>query len=320
MKTGNDTLRIEGSPSTDRLDRYLVERMPEISRSTFQRLIGDHHLLVNGLPTKPNHRPRAGDAITIHWPAPESSEVLPEEMPLEILFEDEDLLVINKPADLVVHPSAGHKTGTIVNAVLHHCRGQLSGIGGVIRPGIVHRLDLGTSGCLAVAKNDSAHLQLSEHFAERRVEKIYQTVLCGNLTPPAGDIRAAIARHPTRRQQMAVVPASKGRSARTTYRLLERLEGAAFVEAVLHTGRTHQIRVHFQHLGYPVLGDDTYGQRQTKRLQELTGYRAPRQLLHARSLAFPHPRTRQRMEFNAPLPEDFRAGVAALRMSSNPTR
>lgn len=319
MKTGSDTLRIEASPRTGRLDRYLAERMPEISRSTFQRLIVDCHLKVNGLPTKPNHRPLAGEIVSIHWPAPKSSEVFPQDIPLEILFEDEDLLVINKPADLVVHPSAGHENGTIVNAVLHHCCGRLSGIGGVVRPGIVHRLDLGTSGCLVVAKNDPAHLKLSEHFAERRVEKIYQTVVCGILTPEAGDIRAAIARHPTRRQQMAVVPAAKGRFARTTYRLLERLRGASFVEAVLHTGRTHQIRVHFQHLGFPVQGDDTYGKRQTKRLHEETGYLAPRQLLHARKLAFPHPRTGRLMEFNAPLPEDFRAGLAALRMSANPS-
>ncbi|MSU36576.1 MAG: RluA family pseudouridine synthase [Pedosphaera sp.] len=291
--------------------------MPEISRSTFQRLIVDCHLKINGLPTKPNHRPRAGEVITIRWPTPKSSEVLPQEIPLEILFEDEDVLVINKPADLVVHPSAGHENGTIVNAVLHHCCGRLSGIGGVIRPGIVHRLDMGTSGCLVVAKNDSAHLKLSEHFAERRVEKIYQMVVCGILTPETGDIRAAIARHPTRRQQMAVVPAAKGRFARTTYQLLEALHRASFVEAVLHTGRTHQIRVHFQHLGFPVLGDDTYGKRQTKRLHEETGYLAPRQLLHARKLTFPHPRTRRLMEFNAPLPEDFRAGLAALQISTN---
>ena len=210
-----------------------------------------------------------------------------------------------------MHPSAGHEESTLVNALLHHCAGQLSGVGGVARPGIVHRLDQQTSGCLVVAKDDPTHVALSAQFAGRAVEKIYHAIVCGAVTPVRGDIRAAIARHPTHRKRMAVTDGS-GREAWTSYRVLEPLLEATLLEASLHTGRTHQIRVHFKHLGFPLLGDATYGSRQNKRLTGLTGYRALRQMLHAHKLTFKHPQTGQRMTFEAPRPADFKEALARL--------
>lgn len=309
-----DTVVIGQTLRGERLDRFLHNRFPEVSRSTIQRLIANCRIQVDGQPTKPTHAPRAGEVVTIAWPRAEPGTLVAQEIPLEVLHEDEDLLVINKPADLVVHPSAGHVDGTIANAVMHHCRGGLSGIGGVERPGIVHRLDLGTSGCLVIAKHDRSHLALSESFAERTVEKVYQCIVCGALAPEAGEVRAHIARHPSHRKRMAVAEGDKGRFAWTTYRMLGPLRGATFVEAELHTGRTHQIRVHMQHLGFPILGDETYGKRQTARVFAETGYAAPRQMLHARKLAFRHPRTQRFMEFNAPLPKDFKAALEALAL------
>src|SRR5205814_111238 len=199
---------------------------------------------VNGLKVKPTHTPRAGEQVEAHWPEARSAEAQPEEMPLDILFEDDALVVLHKPAGLVVHPAAGHDEHTLVNALLHHCAGQLSGIGGVARPGIVHRLDKDTSGCMVVAKNDETHIALSAQFATRKVEKIYHAIVCGEMERDSGEIRAAIARHPSHRKRMAV-RAGTGREARTNYRVLERLRAATLVEASLHTGRTHQIRVHF---------------------------------------------------------------------------
>ena len=222
------------------------------------------------------------------------------------------MLVLNKAAGLVVHPAAGHEEHTLVNALLHHCAGQLSGIGGVARPGIVHRLDKETSGCLVVAKNDDTHLALSTQFATRKVQKMYHAIVCGEMPRDQGEIRAAIARHPSHRKRMAVDD-DVGREARTSYRVLERLRGATLVEAVLHTGRTHQIRVHFQFVGFPLVGDATYGDRQNQRLAELTRYTAPRQMLHASQLSFVHPRTGKRLSFTAPCPEDFRDALSALR-------
>lgn len=311
-----DRLVLTQTLPRERLDRHLVSLLGGVSRATIQRLLEEGRITVDGHPAKPTHAPRAGETVAIDWPPVRSSEVVPQEIPLDILFEDEDLVVLNKPADLVVHPSAGHDDGTLVNALLHHCRGQLSGIGGVERPGIVHRLDLGTSGCLVVAKNDRMHVALSALFQERRVEKFYQCIVCGDLQPPQGDIHANIARHPSHRKRMAVVQG--GRDAWTTYRRLERLRNSTFVEAQIHTGRTHQIRVHFQHLGYPVLGDETYGKPASKRVTEATGVAPPRQMLHARRLVFAHPRTGRVCEFDAPLPADFRAVLEALRPEPGP--
>ena len=313
MSARTENFIVEKSLPAGRLDTFLRERFPAASRGAMQRLIEQGHVRVNGQTVKPTHRPRAGEQIEIHWPEAKSADAQPEEIPLAILFEDQSLLVLNKPAGLVVHPAAGHEEHTLVNALLHHCRGSLSGIGGVVRPGIVHRLDKETSGCLVVAKNDETHLALSAQFAKRRVEKIYNAIVCGELARESGEIRTAIARHPSHRKRMAVRDDDSGRAAHTSYRVLERLNAATHVEARIHTGRTHQVRVHFQFLGHPLVGDETYGTRPNARLQELTGYAAPRVMLHARELSFIHPRTEEPMSFEAPLPNDFREALKLLR-------
>jgi 23S rRNA pseudouridine1911/1915/1917 synthase len=307
----DETFRIERSLPAERLDKFLADRYPAVSRATLQRLIEDGHIRVNGRRTKPTHHPRAGEEVSVHWPPPRSSEVRAQEIPLDILHEDEHLLVLNKRPGMVVHPSAGHEDRTLVNALLHHCRGRLSGIAGVARPGIVHRLDEDTSGCLVVAKTDAAHLALSKQFAARTLRKVYHAIVCGVMVNDTGSIRAPIGRHPSRRKLMTVL--DTGREAWTTFRVRERLRGATHVEIHLHTGRTHQIRVHFQYIGHPVAGDRVYGAKPDARLRELTGYAAPRQLLHAQTLAFTHPATGVELEFEAPLPEDFRAALQALR-------
>jgi 23S rRNA pseudouridine1911/1915/1917 synthase len=301
-----DSFVVEKSLPAERLDAFLRRRFPVASRVALKRLIEQGHICVNGRTVKPTHAPRAGETIEVHWPEPQPARAQPEEMPLDILFEDRSLLVLNKPAGLVVHPAAGHEEHTLVNALLHHCGGDLSGIGGVARPGIVHRLDKETSGCLVIAKNDETHIALSAQFAGRKVKKIYSAIVCGELARNAGEIRASIARHPSHRKRMAVRDDDSGRAAHTTWRVLERLNSATLVEAQLHTGRTHQIRVHFQFLGHPLAGDETYGARQNRKLTELTGYEAPRVMLHARELSFIHPRTEASLSFAAPLPEDFR--------------
>ena len=315
MSPRTEIFTVEKSLPNRRLDAFLREKFPDTSRVTLKRLIEQGHVQVNGQTVKPMRSPRAGEQIEIHWPEAKPAEAQPEEMPLDILFEDKSLLVLNKPAGLVVHPAAGNEEHTLVNALLHHCTGQLSGIGGVARPGIVHRLDKETSGCLVIAKNDETHLELSKQFAARAVGKIYNAILCGEVARDAGEIRAAIARHPTHRKRMVARDDDTGRAAHTSYRVLERLNSATFVEAQLHTGRTHQIRVHFQFLGYPLVGDMTYGARQNKKLTELTGYEPPRVMLHARELSFIHPRTGKEMSFEAPLPEDFRGALKILRKS-----
>jgi len=316
MATRSETFTIEESRPRERFDSFLRARFPAVSRGAVQRLIAQGHILVDGQPVKPTHVPRAGEVVSIVWPEPRTAIAQPEEMPLHILFEDQDLVVLNKAPGIVVHPAAGNEAGTLVNALLHHCRGELSGIGGVARPGIVHRLDKDTSGCLVAAKNDFTHRQIAEQFAGRDVMKIYDAILCGELTRERGNIRAPIARHPTHRQRMAVVEG--GREGWTGYQVSERFRGATLVEAQLHTGRTHQIRVHFQHLGFPLVGDDTYGKRHNARLREVTGFFAARQMLHARQLAFIHPRTGKPVKFEAPWPDDFAAARQTLRSLTTP--
>ena len=305
--------RVEQSLPQERLDTFLRAQFPTLSRGAIQRLIEQGHIRLNDRTVKATHAPRAGERIVIRWPEPKPATAQPQDIPLAVLYEDDDLLVLNKPPGLVTHPSAGHEEGTLVNALLHHCQGQLSGIGGVARPGIVHRLDQETSGCLVVAKNDATHLALSAQFAGRQVRKLYHAIVCGAVRPEQGDIHAAIARHPTHRKRMAVTDGS-GRDAWTSYRVLEPLREATLIEATLHTGRTHQVRVHLKHLGFPLVGDGTYGNRQNKRLAEVTGVVAPRQMLHARKLAFEHPRTKHALVFEAPWPEDFVAVLEALRL------
>lgn len=313
MITRTETITVEKPAPGMRLDVYLHERFPAVSRSAIQRLIESGDIKVNGRIVKPTHQPRPSEVIEIHWPPPRAAEVRPEPIPLDILYEDDWLLVLNKPAGLVVHPAAGHNEHTLVNALLHHCAGQLSGIGGVARPGIVHRLDKDTSGCLVVAKTDAAHLALAGQFARRQVKKIYHAIVCGVIQRDTGEIHAAIARHPTHRKRMVVNEEGIGRLAHTKFRVLERFEAATLVEISMLTGRTHQIRVHFQFIGYPVLGDPTYGVRQTKRVAELTGYNPPRLMLHASRLTFVHPKTQQLVSFEAPWPEEFEDALRALR-------
>jgi 23S rRNA pseudouridine1911/1915/1917 synthase len=295
----------------ERLDAFLRTQFPGVSRGTIQRLLAEGHIRVNGRTAKPSHHPRAGEVVSVSWPAAQPAGAQPEDIPLEILYEDDDLLALNKPAGLVVHPAAGHAEHTLVNALLYHCAGHLSGIGGVARPGIIHRLDKETSGCLVVAKNDAAHLSLSGQFAAREVEKTYEAIVCGQWPGAGGEIDIPISRHRVDRKRMA---AGAGRPARTTFRVLELLRGATRVEVDLHTGRTHQIRVHFQHLGYPVVGDLVYGRRPNARLRETTGCGAPRQMLHARTLALTHPRTGRRLVFEAPIPADFSLMSQLLRL------
>jgi 23S rRNA pseudouridine1911/1915/1917 synthase len=313
MPDRNETFLIEQSIPGGRLDVFLRERYPAVSRGALQRLIEQGHIRVNGQAVKPTHTPRAGEEVEVYWPDVRASEALPEAIPLDVLFEDASLLVLNKPPGLVVHPAAGHEEHTLVNALLHHCGTSLSGIGGVARPGIVHRLDKETSGCLVVAKNDETHLGLARQFEERTVEKLYQAIVLGALERESGEIRASIARHPSHRKRMAVLESADSRFAHTTFRVLERLIQSTHVEAAIHTGRTHQIRVHFQFIGHPVVGDTTYGPKANKRFAEHSGYTPPRVLLHSHQLAFVHPRTGKKVKFTAPLPDDFTAALKFLR-------
>ncbi|MBU6410234.1 MAG: RluA family pseudouridine synthase [Verrucomicrobia bacterium] len=309
-----DNFAVTESRPDARLDFYLREKFPAASRAALKRLIEEGHVLVNGRRAKPAHSPRAGERIEVRWPEPRAAGAEPEEMALEVLFEDKWLVVVNKAAGMVIHPAAGHDEHTLVNALLHHCKGELSGIGGVARPGIVHRLDKETSGCLVAAKDDETHVGLSKQFAEREVRKVYHAIVCGAMAGEAGEVRAAIGRHPSHRKRMAVSDEERGRAAHTRWRRLERLNEATLVEARILTGRTHQIRVHFSHLGNPVAGDGTYGARENRILREATGYEAPRVMLHARQLGFVHPRTGKRMEFEAPPPRDFVEGLKRLRL------
>ena len=283
-----------------RLDHFLAKRLPQYSRSRLQQLIRSGFVRLNGASTRPRQIVRAGDKIDVRESPVEQIETRPQRIPLDILFEDDDLIVINKPAGLTVHPGAGQREHTLVNALLSHCT-TLSGIGGKERPGIVHRLDKETSGCLVVAKNDFAHRELSGQFADRTVEKIYLALVAGKLRKPAGIIEERIGRHPVHRQRMSVTT-KRGRTAKTEYRVVRSNEEASLIECRLHSGRTHQVRVHLHHLGHPVLGDKVYGARLVKNF--------PRQMLHAWKLGFRHPRTGEWKQFQASVPDDFKEAVA----------
>jgi 23S rRNA pseudouridine1911/1915/1917 synthase len=285
-----------------RLDLFLAKSLPEFSRSRIQQLIRGGFVRVGGNITRPNQPVRSGDEIELTEPPAEKTKTEPEPIPLAILYEDDDLIVINKAAGMVVHPGAAQPEHTLVNALLHHCS-TLSGIGGQQRPGIVHRLDKETSGCIVVAKNDVAHRELSKQFTARTVEKIYLALVAGKLRNPTGVIENKIGRHPVHRQRMSV-NSPRGRAARTEYRILHSNPQASLVECKLHSGRTHQIRVHLHHLGNPVLGDKVYAPRLTN------GF--PRQMLHAWKLGFSHPRTGEWKQFEAPLPDDFKKAIAAI--------
>ncbi|MEY2511356.1 MAG: rRNA synthase [Verrucomicrobiota bacterium] len=289
------TLTVSSEQARQRLDRVLAEALPAFSRARLQTLIRDGFVSLNGKPPRPRDLVRTGDEVELREPELEKVEAQPEQITLDVLFEDDDLLVLNKPAGIVMHPGAGHQAHTLVNALLAHCQ-NLSGIGGKERPGIVHRLDKETSGALVVAKNDATHRDLSSQFAARTMTKIYLALVAGILRKTSGVIDKAIARHPVHRQRMSIAR-RQGRSAKTEYRVLRSGDEISLVECILHSGRTHQIRVHLHHLGHPVLGDKLYG-----------GKRAgdyPRQMLHAWKLAFRHPRSGDEMSFEAPVPHDF---------------
>lgn len=320
MAVFTQTLKIGDTEPGERIDSYLRQFFPSVSRKALVRLIRDGDILVNGEIVKPRYFPKAGEQIDVSWPEPREPIAKPEDIPLNVIYEDDDLLVIDKKPGIVVHPGNGHEEHTLVNAFLHHCKGQLSGVGGVARPGIVHRLDKDTSGCMIAAKNDFAHVGLAKQFAERTMEKVYHALVCGDTIPESGNIRAGIARHPSHRKRMAVRDDEHARSAHTSYQLLKRYRGAALVAAHLHTGRTHQIRVHFQYIGYPLVGDNVYGKRYNTRLKELTNFAAGRQMLHAHSIKFTHPRSEKVLTFSSNLPQDFKDALKALKPDPEPER
>ncbi|MCO6452122.1 MAG: RluA family pseudouridine synthase [Caldilineales bacterium] len=285
--------------SGERLDRYLAERLSDHSRAAVQRWIRESAVEVNKSPARPSARVQAGDHIRVIVPDATASPLEPEPIDLNILFEDDDLIVVDKPAGMVVHPAPGHESGTLVNAILHHCP-DLEGVGGVQRPGIVHRLDKDTSGIILVAKNDRAHRHLQAQFKERSVEKTYLALLLGQLTPESGRIDAAIGRHPRHRKRMAVVPAHQGRAAITDFEVIAYYGNDTLAAAHPLTGRTHQIRVHFASIGHPVAGDSVYGPRRD-------ALRLRRHFLHAHRLTFALPSTRERLELISPLPPELQA-------------
>ena len=281
-----------------RIDVFLADAMENLSRSGVQKLIEEGHITLNGGRTKANYKLRERDIIDVEVPEVKEVEILPEDIPLDILYEDADVIVVNKPQGMVVHPAAGHYTGTLVNALMYHCRGDLSGINGVLRPGIVHRIDKDTTGVLIVCKNDRAHNALAEQLKEHSITRKYRAIVCGNLKEDEGTVDAPLGRHPQDRKKMAIVR-SGGKRAVTHYRVLERFGNDTYIECQLETGRTHQIRVHMASLGHPLLGDQVYGPARCP-------YKLQGQTLHAGILGFIHPTTGAYMEFTAPLPEYFK--------------
>lgn len=288
-----------------RIDRYLSEKCEELSRSYLQKLLKEQQITVNKKKVKANYKVQAMDVIQVLLPDLSVPDILPEDIPLDILYEDEDILVVNKPKDMVVHPSAGHTTGTLVNAILFHCQENLSGINGVMRPGIVHRIDKDTTGALLVCKNDNAHRILAEQLKEHSIRRRYRAIVAGNVKEDEGTIEGPIGRHPVDRKKMAINH-KNGKDAVTHYKVLERFGNATYVECRLETGRTHQIRVHMTSIGHPLLGDEVYGSG--KNPFHLQG-----QALHAMVLGFVHPTTDEYMEFSAPLPEYFTNLLEKLR-------
>lgn len=278
-----------------RIDRYLTEMLPEQSRSFFQKLIRDGFVIVNHIIVKVNYRLKTGDLIEIDIPDAVPTEIVPENIPLDILYEDDDLLIVNKPKGMVVHPAVGHSTGTLVNAIMYHCQGNLSGINGEIRPGIVHRIDKDTTGSLIICKNDEAHRNIAEQIKEHSVTRRYVGVVAGTFSEESGTVEGAIGRHPNDRKRMTINE-KNGKPAVTHYRVLQTLKGASFMEFELETGRTHQIRVHMASISHPLLGDTVYGNSKNP-------YKLQGQALHARTIGFIHPTTGEYIEVSAPIPE-----------------
>lgn len=295
-----------------RLDRFLAAQFPDLSRTHVQTLIDEGRVLVSGIAKKPSHHVESGEQITVEIPAAALPGVAAENIPLTLLYEDADIAVINKPAGIIVHPGAGADSGTLVAALLYQFGASgLSMVGGPLRPGIVHRLDKGTSGAIVIARNDAAHLKLIEEFRERRVQKTYAALLHGVVKGTKGTIELPVARDLNRRSRMTS-RRSEGREARTDWRLRLRLGNFSLIEADLHTGRTHQIRVHFSALGFPVVGDTLYGAPHQERIARELLPPLGRNYLHAARIAFAHPRTGQQMEFRAPLPEELVQYIRAL--------
>jgi 23S rRNA pseudouridine1911/1915/1917 synthase len=289
----------------ERADQFLSRSVENLTRSAAQKLLEQGKVTTGeGRPLKKNERPEPGTVLLVDLPDPEPLDAAPQDIPLDIVYEDEDVVVVNKPVGMVVHPAAGHTDGTLVNALLYHCGKSLSGINGVLRPGIVHRIDRDTSGLLIVAKNDAAHLALARQLEDHSLCRTYEAIVVGGFREEEGTVDAPIARNPRERKRMAVVPT--GKRAVTHWRVVERFQGYTWVECQLETGRTHQIRVHMAHIGRPLLGDTVYGSK--KPYPGLAG-----QCLHAARLRFMHPTTGKIMELAAPLPDYFTAVAERLR-------
>ena len=309
------SLKVEGPLAGTRLDSWIARQLPDLSRARVQALMAAGAVRLGGRPARPSARLRGGEEVTVELPDPVAATPAPEDVPLAVVYEDARLLVVDKPAGMTVHPGAGRLSGTLVNALLHHVR-DLSGVGGVLRPGIVHRLDRGTSGLMVVAKDDEAHRALSAQFSSRSVEKEYLAIVHGVPRARQGLIEAAIGRDPVHRKKMSV-RAPRGRPARSAYTVVEALDGAALLRVRIHTGRTHQIRVHLASLGHPVAGDATYGGTRTPSSRRpaaraaLDGLKRP--ALHAARLAFTHPATGDRLQFESPLPPDLLLLLPLLR-------
>jgi len=299
-----------------RLDVFLTTNIPSMTRSRVQKLIDQGLVQIRGQKTKAGLKLRAGEAVILIKPPPVEDELVPEDLPLRILYEDQAIAVVEKPAGMVVHPAAGNVRGTLVNALLHHLK-DLSGVGGVLRPGIVHRLDKGTSGVMVVAKNDAAHKGLTDQFKKREVKKVYLALVYGDVRENEGVVDLPVGRHPRDRKRMSI-RSPRGREALTQWSVVERFGDVTLLEVMIRTGRTHQIRVHLNTIGHPVIGDRTYGN--PRRLASISdrGLRAKlaemkRQALHAGTLGFCHPLTREQMEFTSPLPEDIERVLERLR-------
>lgn len=297
------TFRLTADADGERCDLFLSRRLPQLSRSAAQRLLEEGAVTLEGLPVKKNVKTKEGDELVLVLPDPTTTELRPQDIPLDIVYEDGDVVVINKPVGMVVHPAAGHPDGTLVNALLYHCGDSLSGINGELRPGIVHRIDRDTSGLIVAAKSDFAHLALAEQLQNHSLYREYEAVAMGGFKEDKGTVSAPIARHYSDRKRMAV-NFLQGREAVTHWQVLERYRGYTYLQCRLETGRTHQIRVHMAHLGHPLLGDTVYG----KPYPGLTG-----QCLHARRLSFTHPRSGERLTLECPLPGEFEAVLTKLR-------
>ena len=283
----------------ERIDKYLSEQLEDMTRSHIQKLIKENMVRVNGMAVKSNFKLSASDQIEVEIPELKEPDILPENIPLDILYEDQDILVVNKPKGMVVHPAPGHYTGTLVNAIMYHCKDNLSGINGVLRPGIVHRIDMDTTGSLLICKNDRAHQALAEQLKEHSITRKYHAIVHGRLKEDEGTIDKPIGRHPIDRKKMSV-HCTNGREAITHYRVLKRFQQFTYIECQLETGRTHQIRVHMSSIGHPILGDQIYGPAKCP-------YKLQGQTLHANVLGITHPITGEYMEFDAPLPDYFQA-------------